>query len=399
MTKLKNNIIGIVFKKELLDIFRDRKTLIIGILIPLILLPVMFGVIGSGMNKSNKDVKDNIKISIVDQGNSTISAFLKSQKNINIIKSTNIGEDVKRGTIMIAMEIPKDFDVAIKSEKPVNIKLTYDNASQQSNLAVTMIDSYIQTYSKSIIGERLRSRGIKEELLNPININKVTLAKESESEGQFMLSLMLPLFLMIYSVTGPMAPATDLGAGEKERGTLEPLLTTKAGRLSLLWGKFLAITVMGCLTIISSIVGLLISMRQMQGMFGGTSGITISLTFKVIFLICIMSILVTMAFGALELAISIYARSFKEAQTYLTPLTVIAFIPVYATYMLDGKNIDSYYFNIPLANVVCLMKEFLSGIFNTSHMMITFVWIFVYIIASVLLARYMFSREEVVFRT
>lgn len=196
-----------------------------------------------------------------------------------------------------------------------------------------------------------------------------------------------------------MAPATDLGAGEKERGTLEPLLTTKAGRLSLLWGKFFAITVMGCLTIISSIVGLMISMQQMQGMFGGTSGITISLTAKVILLICIMSILVTMAFGALELAISIYARSFKEAQTYLTPLTVIAFIPVYATYMLDGKNIDSYYFNIPLANVVCLMKEFLSGIFNIQHMMITFGWIFVYIIASVLLARYMFSREQVVFRT
>lgn len=396
---MKSNIIGIVFKKELLDIFRDRKTLIIGILIPLILLPVMFGVIGSGMNKSTKDVQDNIKVAIVDKGNSTIKTFMKSQKNIRVINSTNIGEDIKKGSIMIAMEIPKEFDSAINNEKPVNIKLTYDNASAQSNLAATMIDSYIQSYSKGVVAERLKSKGIKAEILTPINVDKVTLVKESESEGQFMLSLMLPLFLMIYSVTGPMAPATDLGAGEKERGTLEPLLTTKAGRLSLLWGKFLAITVMGCLTIIASIVGLLISMKQMEGMFGSSAGITISLTPKVIVLIGIMSILVTMAFGALELAISISARSFKEAQTYLTPLTVIAFIPVYATYMLDGKNIDGYYFNIPLANVVCLMKEFLSGIFNVQHMIITFSWILVYIVASVLLARYMFSREEVVFRT
>ena len=396
---MKSNIIGIVFKKELLDIFRDRKTLIIGILIPLILLPVMFGVIGSGMNKSTKDVQDNIKVAIVDKGNSTIKTFMKSQKNIRVINSTNIGEDIKKGSIMIAMEIPKEFDSAINNEKPVNIKITYDNASAQSNLAATMIDSYIQTYSKGVVAERLKSKGIKAEILTPINVDKVTLVKESESEGQFMLSLMLPLFLMIYSVTGPMAPATDLGAGEKERGTLEPLLTTKAGRLSLLWGKFLAITVMGCLTIIASIVGLLISMKQMEGMFGSSAGITISLTPKVIVLIGIMSILVTMAFGALELAISISARSFKEAQTYLTPLTVIAFIPVYATYMLDGKNIDGYYFNIPLANVVCLMKEFLSGIFNVQHMIITFSWILVYIVASVLLARYMFSREEVVFRT
>lgn len=396
---MKNNIIGIVFKKELLDIFRDRKTLIIGILIPLILLPVMFGVIGKSMNKNAKDAQDNMKVAIVDQGNSTISTFIKSQKNIHIINSTNIEEDVKKGTIMIGIEVPKDFDAAIQNEKSVNIKLTYDNVSQQSNLAVTMIDSYIQAYSKKIVGARLQSKGISPEILSPININKITSVKESDSTGQVMLSLMLPLFLIIYSVTGPMAPATDLGAGEKERGTLEPLLTTQAGRLSLLWGKFLAITVMGCLTTIASIVGLLIAMQQKDGMFAGSTGSTISLAPKVIILIGIMSILVTMAFGALELAISIYARSFKEAQTYLTPLTLIAFIPAYATYMLDGKNIDSYYFHIPLANAVCLMKEFLSGIFNMEHMMITFGWILVYILAAVLLARYMFSREEVIFRT
>lgn len=396
---MKNNIISIVFKKELLDIFRDRKTLIIGILIPLILLPVMFGVIGKSMNKSTKDVQDNMKIAIVDQGSSTISTFLKSQKNINIINSSNIAEDIKKGTIMVGIEIPKDFDTSIKNEKPVNIKLTYDNVSQQSNQAVAIIDSYIQAYSKEIALERLQSKGINPDILSPINIDKITQVKESDSMGQVMLSLMLPLFLIIYSVTGPMAPATDLGAGEKERGTLEPLLTTQAGRLSLLWGKFLAITVMGCLTTIASIVGLLIAMQQKNGMFAGSTGSTISLSPKVIILIGIISILVTMAFGALELAISIYARSFKEAQTYLTPLTLIAFIPAYATYMLDGKNIENYYFHIPLANAVCLMKEFLCGIFNIQHMLITFLWILVYIIASVLLARYMFSKEEVIFRT
>ena len=78
---------------------------------------------------------------------------------------------------------------------------------------------------------------------------------------------MLPLLLIIYSIAGPMGAAVDLGAGEKERGTLEPLLTTQAGRLSLLWGKFFAITVMGHISTISSLIGLYIAMKQDNGLF------------------------------------------------------------------------------------------------------------------------------------
>ncbi|MPN59278.1 hypothetical protein SDC9_206999 [bioreactor metagenome] len=112
-----------------------------------------------------------------------------------------------------------------------------------------------------------------------------------------------------------------------------------------------------------------------------------------------MIILLNMTFGALELSISIYARSFKEAQTYLAPLNIIALVPVYTTYMLDARNIDTFYFHIPVANTVCLMKEFLAGVFNTSHILITFGWVLVYIMAAIFFARYMFSKEEVIFRT
>jgi sodium transport system permease protein len=207
---------------------------------------------------------------------------------------------------------------------------------------------------------------------------------------------MLPLLLIIYSVTGPIAPATDLGAGEKERGTLEPLLTTQAGRLSLLWGKFLAITIMGALTTAASLIGLFIAMSQKNSIF---SGATVQLPLKAILLIGLVSVLITMVFGALELAISIYARSFKEAQTYLSPLVIVAFVPAYGTYMLDAKTLDSIYFHIPLANASCLIKEFIAGIYNVQHMFITFGWIAVYVLISILFARYMFSREEVIFRT
>jgi len=386
----------LVFKKELMDTFRDRKTIIISILIPLILFPVLFGVIGKSMDKTEKDVENNLKIAIVEKRQSNLAQFLKSQKNINIIQSNNIEEDVKSGKVLAALYIPENLEEGIEKENTVNINLTYDNSSQQSQMAMAAIKSYIDAYSKEVVSARLAKRNISGDILNPINVELKTSVKESEGFGKYMLSLMLPLMLVIYSVSGPMGAAVDLGAGEKERGTLEPLLTTQAGRMSLLWGKFLAITTLGLITTLASLGGLFIAMRQKGGLFNGASG---SLSTPTVLLIGLVTLLLTMVFGALELSVSIYARSFKEAQTYISPLMIISFVPTYATYMLDAKNIETFYFHIPLANAVCLLKEFISGIYNYTHIAITFGWIAFYILASVFFARYMFSREEVIFRT
>lgn len=392
-----SKITWLVFKKEILDIFRDRKSLIMSIVIPLILFPVIFGVMGKSMNDSDKKVEENLKVSIVDKGrDSKLAQFLKTQKNVKLIESENVEEDIKSGKILAAVFIPENFEENISKEAAANIKLTYDNSSQQSQIAMNTVNSLIEAYSKTIVAERLSKRDINVDILNPVKVDFVTTEKEDEGMGKFMLSLLLPLMLVIYTVTGPMGAAVDLGAGEKERGTLEPLLTTQAGRMSLLWGKFFAITTIGLLTTVASLGGLFISMKQKNGFFGGMSG---GIETGAILLIGIVTLLLTMVFGALELSISIYARSFKEAQTYISPLTIASIIPTYATYMLDAKNIETFYFHIPLANAVCLLKEFVAGIYNYTHIGITFAWIVVYILASVLFARYMFSREEVVFRT
>lgn len=266
-------------------------------------------------------------------------------------------------------------------------------------MALTDVTAMIDRYTKIVIAKRLNERKIDTSILNPVNIAQKTITKKSEGQGKMYLSLLLPLLLVIYCVTGPMAPALDLGAGEKERGTLEPLLTTQADRMSLLWGKFLAITIMGVITAAASLIGIYIAMTQNNSMFKGMSAAGVGVDTAAMLIIGLLTVLTTMVFGALELSISIYARSFKEAQTYVSPLTIVALIPIYATYMMDSKNIEMYYFSIPLANVTCIMKEVITGIYNPVHLCITTVWIFIYIIVSILFARYMFSREEVIFRS
>lgn len=389
-------VVKLVFLKELKDIFRDRKTIFMSLVIPLLIFPLLFYFMGSGMDQSVKKIEENLKVAVVDSGNSSLSQYLAGVEKLKLVESSDIEADIKNGTILAALEIPETFDADIQAERPANLVLFYDNASQASQMAYSALTNIIEAYSKTVVAQRLLARDICDDLLTPVVIDARTTEDEEEGMGKLMLSMLLPLMLVIFSISGPMGVAVDLGAGEKERGTLEPLLTTQAGRLSLLWGKFFAITVMGLLSTVSSLLGLMISMRQSGGLFQGSAVTIEPIT---ILLIGLVTLLLTMFFGAVELSISIYARSFKEAQTYISPLMLVSFIPTYATYLLDAKNIDTYYFHIPLANITCLLKEFLAGIYNVSHIAITFAWIIIYIVAAVLFARHMFSKEEVIFRT
>ena len=231
------NKASLVFKKELRDLFRDRKTLLVSILIPLIIMPLIFFVIGKSASSNEKKVEENFKIAITGGVNSDFVGFVKKIDKIQIIDSKNPEEDVKEGKLLLALEVPENIDSLIKDEKDAPIKIIFDNSSQQSSMAQSRVENYIQEFSKQIVATRLEARGIKTSILNPVQISYQTTTKEEDSMGKVIIAMILPLFLVIYSVTGPMGPAIDLGAGEKERGTLEPLLTTQAGRMSLLWGK------------------------------------------------------------------------------------------------------------------------------------------------------------------
>lgn len=395
----KFGVIMVVLKKELLDMFRDKKTIIFSLLLPLIMIPVLSFFIGSVMTNETKKVENNLSISLKDEGNSNFSKYLKEQKNIKIAKSSDVKSDINKGKILAEISIPKDFDQTLLSGKNAKLTLTYDNSSTNAQTAVSIINSYINQYSKSIVTQRLISKGMNPEILNPINVEENTLEKKEQGEGKMLASLLIPIFLMLYSFAGTLGPAVDLGAGEKERGTLEPLLTTKASRTMLLWGKFLSISIMGVIISLASLLSIVIAALQKNGMFGNIKNASFKFTPSSIVILILIPILTTMVFGALELSLSIYARSFKEAQTYLSPINIVAFLLIYLPMMKDAKNIELFYFNIPITNATCLLKEIFSGVFNPMHIGITFLWMAIYMVVSLIFARYMYSREEVIFRT
>lgn len=394
------NMTWIVFKKEMIDLFRDRKAFLSAVLLPIFLLPIMMFVLGGSAASNVNTVKQGFKIAIVGEQNSTLEEVLKQDTNIQIVNVDNPKEALQNEEIYLYLDIPKNFDKNIETKDgSSNVSIYYDNTSQKSQIALSEIESVVNDYNQGVVSERLKKLGVSDSLLTPVNINSVGVGIQSESEAHALqlVAMLLPMFVLVYAAQGGAAAATDLAAGEKERGSLEPLLSTRASRASILVGKLMAITVMGILSTLSGFIGLIVSMIIPNSLLRTEGGVVLQP--EAIIIIVILAILITLSFSALQLAISVYAKSFKEAQTYLGFLTFAPMVISYGTMYLDANGLGVLLYNIPILNAVLVMKEAIFGIYDTTHLVLTFVWSVIYIILAVLLARYMFNREEALFRS
>lgn len=384
---------NIVFIKELKDTFRDKKTIISSLLIPILIFPLIAFAIGFGSSDMVKESKEPVKISVISEGDSSFLDFLKDNKDVEIIEKDDPKKALEKLDIKAIVKIKEGFDDKLERGDNPEIEIIYDESSQKSEMARSRMTEIISIYTQSVVEKRLNDVGVDISILEPIDIKAVSVSKEG-GIGTMMMSMMLPLMLTLWSAVGGIAAATDLGAGEKERQTLEPLLTTKANRTSILMGKYFAVVVAGVLGTLASLIGFLIATKINPDFMG--EGISMSIVgVGIISLVCL---LLAFAFASIELAISFYARSFKEAQTYLSPITIIIMVPVYLTMFVDGKAVPEYYFHIPILNTIGIIKEIVVSVYNYKHIIITVGWSIIYILFFLFITVKMFEKEEVVFR-
>lgn len=395
-----NSMTWIVFKKEMSDLLRDRKSFLSAVVLPIVLIPAIMFIIGTALSRNQQDVTSKLNIAIVGEQNTGLENMLKANPNVNIIPVQNPKEALNNEEIYLYIDIPNNFESTVNSQEGSSkIKIYFDNTSQKSSIAMGSIENLINEYNTDVVSKRLKNMDVKESMLKPVTVESMGIGAQNEAAARSiqMISMLLPMFVLIYAAQGGIAAATDLGAGEKERGSLEPLLSTRASRSSILIGKLGAITVMGILSTISGLAGVIIAFFVPNSMMRLNGGM--ALEWGAVGVIAILSILITLSFSALQLAISVYAKSFKEAQTYLGFVLFAPMIISYVSMAVDTKGAASILFNIPIFNDVLLMKEVIVGIYNPVHMALTFGWSIVYIVLAVLLARYMFNKESVLFRS
>lgn len=388
-----NKFTKIVFKKEIMDTFRDKKTIFSSIIIPIIIFPLIAFVIGLGSSDMVKESKEPVQIALLSEENNGLEMFLKSNDNVNIIKTKDYKKTLDKLDAKVVVKIGGDFDEKIKNGEKPEINLIYDDTSQKSEMAKSRIEQIILSYTNHIVVKRLENEGINPQILEPVDIKSSSVSKEGGT-GLLLFSMLLPFMLTIWSAVGGIPAATDLGAGEKERQTLEPLLTTKANRISILMGKYFTVVLAGIIATTASLIGFLIATKINPEFLGESA----TLSIKSIAIITLVCLEMALAFSSIELAISFYARNFKEAQTYLSPVSILLMVPAYLTMFVDGRAVPEYYFHIPIINTIGIIKEVIVSVYDFKHILITTGWNLVYIALFLMITVKMFEKETVIFR-
>ena len=387
-----NNIMTIV-KKEFKDILRDRKTLLMTFVIPIIVMPLLFTFIFSSIGDMASPSEDNKYKIVLETNNPEITALFKEAGIYELVNSKDPINEAYDGKI-VAYIIANDINESLTQGSTPEVDLYYDTTSQRAMTAISTVQTMFSTYQNSYLASYLEANHLSSKVLQPFTYNEHAKDEEADSMSLMMLGMLIPMMIIGYSGSGIVPIATDLGAGEKERGTLEPLLSTSISRSSILIGKLIVTATFGSITSILSAVGLLAFKFGMSD----TMAITIDLSLQSMLLIVLLAVLYVIFISAVMLLVSTYARSLKEANTYLTPVTLIPVLLSVITMYMEPSSVSMAMMNIPILNVVIVIKEIIFNQLNYVHLYMTIGWSIVYVIVSMIAAKMMYEKEEVIFR-
>src|SRR5271156_2756329 len=399
--------IGVVYRKELTEALRDRRTLISSILVPLLIFPLMsVGFIGVAIELIGKADKETTTVMIVGGENSPgLLADLRKSPQFKIVEPAADWKDqIVNKEIRAAVEIPPGFDINLAEQKLETVKI-YDYKNElKSELTAGHLDTELKNYRDGIVKERLEAKNLPDAIIKPFDITKNNVAPAEKASGASIGGL-IGYMVILLCLTGAMYPAMDLTAGEKERGTIETILSSPISRMNLVLGKFL-------LVLTASLVTAALSVFSMGVSFWASShfdlfhvannpdaaALQLHLSPVAIASVFLMAIPIAVLFSAALITISLFAKTYKEAQSYITPLMFLVIVPAVAA-MLPGVDLDAKLSLIPILNVSLLCKELIAATYHWNFIAIIFVSTSVYAAAALFVAIKMFQRESVLFRS
>jgi sodium transport system permease protein len=386
----------------MLDTLRDRRTLYSMILIPIILFPVlMFGMSAVMVMMVKKTEAEVTKIVIIGKEFAPdFVSLIDTAKAFEIVEEKDFESALKEKKISAALKFPADFEKKIIEEDSTEAVIYYDAAELKSDMTSDKLRDRLKDYQDSVVQARLKQRQIDKSLLYPIKISKKNLAPR-EKMGGFMLAMFLPYMIIILAMTGAMYPAIDLTAGEKERGTLETILVTPVSRLDIATGKFFTVLTASLITIILATTSMSLTASfgfAKMGQFASEQQTQFSISPLSIILLLVLMFPIACLFSSALLSIALTAKSYKEAQSYITPLMFVVIFPAMISF-LPGFELNWRLAFIPIVNVSLAAKEILMGTYKWGYIVLIFISTFIYAGFSIFVTKRLFEKEEVLFRT
>ena len=393
--------VKIIYSKEMLETLRDRRTLISTILVPIILFPLlMFGMSAVVVMMMKKTEAEATKIAVV--GEPYASSFLSTLLAGDDFQKVEVADfrlALKEKQIHAALDFPPDFEQKLDRGENSRALIYYDGAEIRSSIAKEKLSSRLKDYQDSLVVFRLRERNVEESLLHPIDINSENLAPK-EKMGGFMLGMFLPYVVVILAMVGAMYPAIDLTAGEKERGTLETILVTPVSRLDIATGKFFAVMTASVITIILATASMSISAGLGFGQMSqfGSEEIAFSIRPLAAILLLLLMLPLAALFSSVLLSVALFAKSYKEAQSYVSPLMFVVILPAMISFV-PGIELNWALAFVPIVNISLAMREVLLGTFHWEQIALIFVSTVIYASFSIFVTKRLFEKESVLFRS
>ena len=380
---MKNNLWNIL-KKELRELFRDKKSLAMMLIIPIFIPLIMLGMSALFEAQANKDIEEYNKIGFT---------YELSQEEKQIAEEMNI--EVINGTEEELKQKYDNGEINLYITKDGNKYILNNNSTETSTYAKSLMESYFNAYKQYLQQNYLQTNNINpNEVLNIITVEE-NLIEEDNYFVNFIKNYAFLFIIMAITVSATY-PATDTTAGEKERGTLETLLTFPIKSKDIILGKFLGVTISSIITGLISLVLAIISLIIAQDMFSIYEGMDIMFTPITIIFAIIVIIAYSFFISGLCISIASTSKTFKEAQSALTPLTFISFFPGMIAFMVEvtGTPLISI---IPFLNYTVIFTDINNGnidILNIALMLISTI-IYISIVLTYIIKQY--KSEKVLF--
>ena len=311
----------VVLQKELIDGIRDRRALASALLFPL-LGPVLISVMLSVVT-SEEELEGTIELPVVGEEHAPNLMDFLQEAGVQISPAPDKPKQaVQNGEESIVLKITAGYTDNFRESTPAKIELILDESKRSTRIVSSRVEQILQAYSGQVASLRLLTRGVHPTVVQPIVIDKIDLATPQTKASNILE--MVGMFLIMAAFACNMYIAIDASAGERERGSLEPLLIQPVSRTSLVAGKWLATVVFGSIGGILTLICLIVAMHQLPLENIGLRLILGVWEASVMMLVALPLIVLA---GAAQLTLASFAKSFKEAQTYLSVTLMLPMIP------------------------------------------------------------------------
>ena len=392
--------------KEIVHLFRDTKTIVQTVVVPTFITPLLIGaVIWYISSIAIDEGKKTYDVAIYDQVNTELTVKLQESDRLNIVLMDSIDQvidDVTNDNSEIGISFGSDFTSQLENNLSGEVTIyskNLDNFSQAQGIVSDVIDDY----DDQIRNERLNNLNVDENFINPITVLDEDLTTNEEFAGSIIGGILAFLFI-VYIMSGSMYPAIDLGAGEKERGTMETLISTNISSVDIIIGKMFSVTSSAVLTAIFSLLGFAVPLIVIFLFYGDSipenAFEIISAIVNPVAIIAMFGLLIPLSIfmGAFMLAVSIYSKNPKEASLLLGNAVIIFFIPAYVPLINPGIELDLVGSLIPCYSFALHTNALIAG--NTDWFLYgaTLISNIIYCSIAIYVTYIMFDDEKIIFR-